>query len=177
MDSIKVHNKRFKISIPSQQIQMAVERIAKSINIELSDKQVVFVAILNGAFLFASDVFRRITFNAEISFLKLSSYEGDTSTGHIKTLVGMDHELKGKTIVVLEDIIDTGHTLQEILKQLDGHHPAEIKIASLLFKPDACQYPFKIDYIGFEIPNDFIIGYGLDYNGLGRNLEDIYTIC
>ena len=155
---------------------MQIERIADEINSDLKDKAVVFVVILNGAFMFASDLYKLITLDSRISFLKLASYQGTTSSGQVKQLIGLNESLKDKTVVVVEDIVDTGHTLNSIIKQLKGFDPNDIKIASLLFKPDSFQYKYKIDYLGFSIPNDFIVGYGLDYDGFGRNLDSIYTI-
>lgn len=176
MDTIQLEDKVFKKSIESSQIQEQIQRIAHEINSCKFSHDVIFIAVLNGAFMFATDVVRRINFPCRISFLKLASYLGSSSTGAVKQLVGINEELKNKSIIVLEDIVDTGHTLDTVLKQLKSFDPAEIKIASLLYKPDACKHDFKIDHVGFTIPNDFIVGFGLDYNGLGRNLDDIYTI-
>ncbi len=176
MKTVKILDKKFEISIPSEEIQLKIEMMADEINKELKDRSVVFVVILNGAFMFASDLYKRITLDSRISFLKLASYAGTSSTGNIKQLIGLNESLKDKTAVVVEDIIDTGDTLDSILKQLKGFEPAEIKIASLLHKPDSYGYEHKIDYLGFSIPNDFIVGYGLDYDGFGRNLQSIYTV-
>jgi adenylate kinase len=170
-----LNGKDFEISLPNEQISQAVVRIATRMNHDLQGKDVVFLGILNGAFMFASDIFRKINFDCKITFLKLASYEGLDSSGTVKQLIGLNEDLKNKTVVILEDIIDTGITMDSILKQLKGYEPAEIKIATFLFKPDAFQKKFKIDYIGFEIPNEFVIGYGLDYNGLGRNYDHVYS--
>lgn len=176
MSSIKILDKEFEVSFSAEKIQKRIDEIAEQINTDLAGKDVVFIVILNGAFMFASDLYKKITLESKISFLKLASYQGTSSTGTVKQLIGLNEELKGKTVVVLEDIVDTGHTLESINKQLGGFEPAEIKIASLLFKPESFQYDYKIDYLGFSIPNDFIVGYGLDYDGYGRNLDSIYTI-
>lgn len=176
MDTVQILDKKFSVSISANEIQMQIERIADEINSDLKDKAVVFVVILNGAFMFASDLYKLITLDSRISFLKLASYQGTTSSGQVKQLIGLNESLKDKTVVVVEDIVDTGHTLNSIIKQLKGFDPNDIKIASLLFKPDSFQYKYKIDYLGFSIPNDFIVGYGLDYDGFGRNLDSIYTI-
>ncbi len=177
MDKIvKVLDKEFEISITHDQIQDAIEKVAEKINNELSGKDVIFLGILNGAFMFASDLYKNLTFNSQISFLKLASYTGTSSSGTVKRLIGVNEDLKNKVVVIIEDIIDTGHTIDHIIKQLKGYEPAEIKIATFLFKPDAYQSDIPIDYIGMEIPNDFIIGYGLDYDGFGRNLKHIYKI-
>ncbi len=176
MKTIEIHGKEFEISIEREQIQQAVQRVANEINEDLQNKEVVFLPILNGAFMFASDIFRRINFDARISFLKTASYTGTTSVGHISQLIGLNEDLRGKTVVVLEDIIDSGLTMESVIKQIQAHDPAEIKIATFLFKPDAFAKDFDIDYIGLRIPNDFIVGYGLDYDGYGRNYDEIYTI-
>jgi len=173
---VKVLDKEFEISITHDQIQDAIEKVAEKINNELSGKDVIFLGILNGAFMFASDLYKNLTFNSQISFLKLASYTGTSSSGTVKRLIGVNEDLKNKVVVIIEDIIDTGHTIDHIIKQLKGYEPAEIKIATFLFKPDAYQSDIPIDYIGMEIPNDFIIGYGLDYDGFGRNLKHIYKI-
>lgn len=176
MKTVQIIDKQFTTSIPANEIQIKIGQLAEKINEDLKDKEVVFVVILNGAFMFASDLYKKIDIESRISFLKLASYQGTTSSGEVKQLIGLNESLKDKTVVVVEDIVDTGHTLDSILKQLGGFEPAEIKVASLLFKPDSFQYDYKIDYIGFSIPNDFIVGYGLDYDGYGRNLDSIYTI-
>jgi adenylate kinase len=172
---IKLLDKEFELTIPSKRIQDAVQDIADEINAQLFNKDVIFIGILNGAFMFASDLFKRIEFNATISFIKFASYEGTQSTGDVKKLIGLNEELKGKTVVILEDIIDSGITMEKIVDQIKELNPDEIRIAALLMKPDAFMRKYKVNYIGIEIPNDFIVGYGLDYNGLGRNLTAIYT--
>lgn len=176
MNKVKILDKEFKISISHEKIQDAVQKLADQMNRELKDKDVIFMGILNGSFMFAADLFRKIDFNAQITFLKLASYQGTSSSGQIKRLIGINEDIKGKTVVIIEDIVDTGITLDSIKKQLIGYEPDEIKIATLLFKPEAYKKDIPIDYVGLEIPNDFIIGYGLDYDGFGRNLEDIYTV-
>jgi adenylate kinase len=172
---IKLHDKEFELTIPSKKIQDAVQDIADEINAQLFNKDVIFIGILNGAFMFASDLFKRIEFDAYISFIKFASYEGTQSTGEVKKLIGLNEDLTGKTVVVLEDIIDSGITMEKIVDQIKEMNPEEVRIAALLIKPDAFMRKYKVDYIGMEIPNDFIVGYGLDYNGLGRNLRAIYT--
>lgn len=176
MDRVKVLDKEFKLTISSDKIKETVVRMASRMNRELRDKKILFVGILNGAFVFASDLFRLIDFDCQITFLKLASYEGTSSSGKVKRLIGMNEDIKDHSVIILEDIVDTGHTLDSIIKQLKGYEPAEIKIATLLFKPDAFQHDIKLDYVGLEIPNDFVIGYGLDYNGYGRNLKHIYSV-
>ena len=169
-----IKDRHFKISIHSSEIQHVVNDIATRINNDLKDKEVVFLAILNGSFMFASDLIKKIEFNCTISFLKLASYAGSSSTGKVKQLIGLNESLKGKTVVVLEDIVDTGTTLESIIRQIHSFEPDELKIATLLFKPEAYKGNHTLDYVGMKIPNRFIVGYGLDYDGYGRNLESIY---
>ncbi len=176
MKEIQVLDKKFKVSIPSNEIEQAILRMAQQINGDLAGKNVLFLGILNGCFMFAGDLFKSIDLECQITFLKLASYQGTSSSGNVKRLIGINEDMEGKTVVILEDIIDTGNTLESIIKQLKGYEPAEIKIATLLFKPEAYKGDIPVDYVGFEIPNSFIIGYGLDYDGYGRNLSDIYTI-
>lgn len=173
---VKVLDKEFELFIGSQKIEDVVNNLAKQMNLELIGKDVIFLGILNGSFMFASDLYKKIEIPSQISFLKLASYQGTSSSGNVKRLIGINEDLLGKTVVVLEDIVDTGITIDNIIKQLKGYEPAEIKIATFLLKPEALQTNVQLDYVGMEIPNDFIIGYGLDYNGFGRNLADIYKI-
>jgi hypoxanthine phosphoribosyltransferase len=176
MQRVKILDKEFEISIGAIEIQDRVKAMADQINNELKDEDVIFLGILNGSFMFASDLFKRINFDCQITFLKVASYQGTMTTGIVKRLIGINEDIKGKTVVILEDIVDSGHTLDNIIRQLIGYEPETIKIATFLFKPEAYQKKIPIDYIGMEIPNDFIVGYGLDYNGYGRNLEDIYSV-
>ena len=173
---IQVKDKRFKVSIPSETIQKSIAGMAQKMNQDLAGKEVIFLGILNGSFMFASDLYKQIEIPSQISFLKLASYQGTSTSGNVKRLIGINEDLLGKTVVVLEDIVDTGITIENIIKQLKGYEPAEIKIATFLYKPAALKVKINLDYVGLEIPNDFIIGYGLDYDGLGRNLPDIYTL-
>ncbi len=176
MKQVQILDKKFEISIPSEKIQKSITEVAKRINKDLAGKDVIFMAILNGAFMFASDLYKQIKFDSQITFLKLASYDGTSSSGKIKRLIGINEDIKDKTVVVIEDIVDTGNTMESILRQLKGYEPAEIKIATLLLKPEIFKARFPVHYIGLEIPNEFIVGYGLDYDGFGRNLEDIYTV-
>lgn len=173
---IKVLDLSFEISIPEVSIQAEVNRIADEMNRDLEDKNPIFLGILNGAFMFASDLFKQISVPCQITFLKLASYEGRHSSGAVKQLIGINQELKDRTVVILEDIVDTGITLDTIIRQLSGYEPREILVATMLHKPEALQMDVKLDYVGKEIPNDFVIGYGLDYNGYARNLPEIYTL-
>ena len=176
MNKVKILDKEFEVSISHDQIQEAIGRIAERIDKDLKGKDVIFMGVLNGSFMFASDLFKKINIDCQITFVKVASYQGTMSTGNVKRLIGINEDIKGKTVVILEDIVDTGHTLDNIIRQLLGYEPKEIKIATFLFKPDAYTKDIPIDYVGFEIPNDFIVGYGLDYDGFGRNLENLYTL-
>jgi len=176
MSTIKVHDKEFVSYITSEKIEEQVKRVAAEINRDYEGKKPLFIAILNGAFIFAADLFKYITLEAEICFIKLASYKGVKSTGKVITAIGLDIDLYGREVIIVEDIVDTGKTLFQFLPQLEHNHPASLKIASLLHKPDAMVHPIKIDYLGFTIPNKFVIGYGLDYDGLGRNIKEIYQL-
>jgi hypoxanthine phosphoribosyltransferase len=176
MAPIKVLDKYFEKYIPYEKIDEAVQKVADQMEGELADKNPLFLVILNGAFMFAGDLFKKLNFPAEISFIKFTSYSGTQSTGEVKQLMGLDRSIEGRTIVLVEDIVDTGISMEHILNYLGKQNVKELKIATLLFKPNAYKKQFKIDYIGMDIPNDFIIGYGLDYNGQARNLKDIYKI-
>jgi hypoxanthine phosphoribosyltransferase len=176
MSKIKVHNKEFVPYLTSNEIDVQVQRVADEINRDYADKSPIFVAILNGAFIFAADLFKKITIEAEICFIKLASYKGVKSTGKVITAIGLDPDLYGRDVIIVEDIVDTGKTLFQFLPQLEHQHPASLKVASLLHKPDASVHHIKIDYLGFTIPNKFVVGYGLDYDGLGRNIKEIYQL-
>lgn len=176
MSTIKVKEKEFAISIPESEILTAVQRVADAINRDLEGKDPLFLSVLNGAFMFTADLMKRITIPCEISFIKLSSYEGTSSTGEVRQLLGLNQSIQGRTVVIVEDIVDTGLTMQKLLELLDAQQPAEVHIATLLLKPDKLKVPLNIEYAAMQIPNDFIVGYGLDYDGFGRNYKDIYTV-
>lgn len=176
MDTIKIKDKNFTVSISEEKILKEVERLAAQISRDLEGKNPLFLGILNGSFMFAADLFRRITIPAEISFVKLASYEGTASTGVIKEVIGLSENISGRTIVVVEDIVDTGCTMQKLLENLGTRSPESIHVCTLLFKPEKLKVPLNVEYVALEIPNDFIVGYGLDYDGFGRNLKDIYTV-
>lgn len=176
MANKKVHDKEFEIYIPNGEIRRVISDMARKINADLAGREVIFLGILNGAFMFASDLIREITLDCQITFLKLASYAGTSSTGTVKRLIGINEDIYEKTVVILEDIVDTGVTLDNIIKQLKGYEPAEIRVATMLFKPAAYTKELKLDYVGIEIPNDFVLGYGLDYQGYGRNLADLYKV-
>ena len=177
MKRIKLWDKEFEISLPFEDIQKAIRKMAAQMNSDLQGKSALVVCILNGSFRFAGDLMKELELNdAEISFLKLASYSGTSSTGEIRELIGLNEEIKGRTVVVLEDIVDSGHTIADVISQISKKGAKEVKIATLLFKPDALQINIELDYVGVVIPNDFIVGYGLDYDRRGRNLKDIYTL-
>jgi len=176
MKEIRILDKKFKELITEKAVEERIAALASQLDTDLEGKDVVFLGILNGAFLFAADLFKHIKLLAKISFVKLASYEGTRSSGTIKELIGWNEDIKGKTIVVIEDIVDTGNTLERIVDELKIRKVHEIKIATMLFKPAAYTKDIAIDYIGFEIPDDFVIGYGLDYDGYGRNLPSVYSL-
>ena len=177
MGNVKIHDKEFELFISREKLQSVVEDMAEKMNRDFKDKNPLFLCILNGSFMFAAEVFKRISLlDSEISFIKLASYAGTSTTGTIKQLIGLNEDLEGRTIVVLEDIVDSGITIANTIEQIKSKNPADIKIATLLLKPDALKIEVQLDYIGIEIPNDFIVGYGLDYDGRGRNLPDIYKV-
>ena len=176
MPAIKLHDKTFDTYLSEQEIQEKVKEIAGQLNKDYKDKKPLFISILNGSFMFSSDLFKNLTIDAEICFIKLASYRGMKSSGQVITAIGLDQDLFGRDVVILEDIVDTGKTLNEFLPKLDHQQPKSLKIAALLHKPEATQFALKIDYLGFSIPNKFVVGYGLDYDGLGRNLKEIYQL-
>jgi hypoxanthine phosphoribosyltransferase len=173
---IQVFDKTFEPYITATQINEQIKKIAAQLNIDYAGKRPLFIAILNGSFMFASDLFKELTIDAEICFIKLASYKGTKSTGNVITSIGLDIPLTDRHVIIVEDIVDTGKTLDAFLPQLINQQPVTLKIASLLHKPEALQFPVTIDYLGFEVPNKFLLGYGLDYDGLGRNLKEIYRL-
>ena len=173
----QVLDKQFKSYLEKETIQIEVERIASELNRDYTGKNPLFIAILNGSFMFASDIFKLIKVPAEICFIKLASYKGTQSTGQVITAIGLDRDLFERDVVIIEDIVDTGKTLTAFLPQLEHQQPRSLKICSLLHKKAATTYPVQIDYLGFEIPDLFVVGYGLDYNGFGRNLNKIMQLA
>lgn len=176
MSIVKIKDKSFKVSIPETEIKSRVKALAEQINKDLAGKNPLFLCVLNGSFIFAADLLREITIPSNISFVKLASYQGTTSTGKVKKIIGLNEDLTGRTIVIIEDIVDTGHTMKQMLESLGTHNPASVHICTLFVKPDKLEEPLDIDYFAFSIPDDFIVGYGLDYDQEGRGLKDIYTI-
>ena len=176
MDTIQVLDKKFAISIPEKDILERVEAVAQQINRDLAGKNPLFLAVLNGSFIFAADLMRRITIPSEISFVKLASYQGTTSTGKVTEVIGINENLAGRTVVIVEDIVESGLTIKQMLESLGTRNPESVHICTLLLKPDKLEVDLDIEYVAMRIPNDFILGYGLDYNQQGRNLKDIYTL-
>lgn len=176
MKKVKILDKEFKMSIPSSSIKRAIDEVATRINNDYFEEEILFLSILNGSFMFASDLVKRIKPLCQMSFVKLSSYNGDASTGTFKELIGLNETIKDRKVIIIEDIVDTGATIETIVKQLKPLKPESVKVATLLFKPQSYQKNLKIDYVGIEIPEAFMIGYGLDYHGYGRNFEDIYSL-
>jgi hypoxanthine phosphoribosyltransferase len=176
METVHVKDRDFGTYLTEAMIADKVSALAADLNRDYAGKKPLFIAILNGAFMFASDLFKKIEIDAEISFIKLASYKGMKSSGNVITAIGLEQDLYGRDVIIVEDIVDTGKTLYHFLPQLQHQHPASLKVAALLHKPEATQFPLQIDYVGFIIPNKFVVGYGLDYDGLGRNLKEIYQL-
>ncbi len=176
MNTILLNDKKFTAYLTVAQIDEQIKRVAVEINKDYEGKRPLFIAILNGSFMFASDLFKELTIECEICFIKLASYKGTKSTGQVITSIGLDATLTDRHVIIIEDIVDTGKTLHEFLPQLINQQPASLKIAALLHKPEALAYPIKIDYLGFNVPNKFLLGFGLDYDGYGRNLKEIYKL-
>ena len=176
MKQVTIEDKTFGIYIQDQEIQQAIQTIANEMNVLYADKKPIFISVLNGAFMFTADLLKKIEVPCELSFIKLSSYAGTTSTGTVKEIVGLQEEIFDRDVIVIEDIIDTGITMQKIISQLELKNPASIRIATLLLKPDSVKVPINPDFVCFSIPDKFVVGYGLDLNGIGRNLPDIYQL-
>lgn len=176
MTTIKIKDKSFRPSIPEAEILKRVQAVADRINKDMEGKNPLLLAVLNGSFIFAADLMRRLTIPCEISFVKLASYQGTTSTGKITEVIGINEDLTDRTIIIVEDIVESGLTIQRMIESLGTRHPKSVHICTLLLKPERLQVPLNIEYVAMEIPNDFILGYGLDYDQQGRNLKDIYTI-
>jgi hypoxanthine phosphoribosyltransferase len=176
MAVIKVHEKSFETYLSDATIQQRVSEIAAAINTDYAGKKPLFICILNGSFMFAADLFKQLTIESELCFIKLASYKGMKSSGKVITSIGLEEDLFGKDVIIVEDIVDTGKTLHRFLPKLVHQQPKSLKIATLLHKSEATEYPLVLDYVGFVIPNKFVVGYGLDYDGLGRNLREIYQL-
>lgn len=175
-DTISIKDKQFELFIKQEVIEQGIKRVAHQMNTELEGKDPVFLAVLNGAFMFAGELMKEVNIASEITFVRLASYHGTTTTNDVKEVLGLNESIEGRCVVIVEDIVDSGNTMVSLLEQMKAHHPREIKIATLLFKPAALKQKLQLDYVALEIPNDFIVGYGLDYDGYGRNLKDIYKV-
>ncbi len=176
MDAVKIKDKMFRISIPESEIKQRVKAVAERINHDLAGKNPLFLAVLNGAFVFAADLMREITIPCEISFVKLASYQGTVSTGTITEVMGINEDLTDRVIVIVEDIVDTGLTMKRMIESIGTRNPASVHVCTLFFKPEKLKAELTLDYVAFRIPDDFIVGYGLDYDQQGRELKDVYTL-
>ncbi|MBQ8541912.1 MAG: hypoxanthine phosphoribosyltransferase [Bacteroidaceae bacterium] len=176
MSRIKIHDKEFEVSIPREEILKEVKRVADEINRDYAGKRPLLLGVLNGCFMFAADLMRNLNIECEISFVKLSSYQGTTSTGVIREVLGLAESITGRDVIIVEDIVDTGYTMQRMIETLGTREPASLQIASLFLKPARLKVPVDVKYSAFTIPDRFIVGYGLDYDGLGRNLPDVYDV-
>jgi len=176
MPTIKVHDKSFETYLSEETILQRVKELAVDINKDYAGKRPLLIAILNGSFMFASDLFKQLTIEAELCFIKIASYKGMKSSGKVITSIGLEEDIYNKDVLIVEDIVDTGKTLHRFLPKLNHQQPRSLKIVTLLHKPEATEFPLTLNYIGFVIPNKFVVGYGLDYDGLGRNLKEIYQL-
>lgn len=175
--TVTLNDRTFEVMIPAQEIDHAVERVAEQINRDYADKEVpLFIGVLNGSFMFMSDLMKKISFNCELSFVKVASYEGTESSGKVKSLIGLNRDLSGRHVVIVEDIVDTGRSIAHMVKELEALNPASVEVCTLFFKPNSYCEKYPIRYRAMEIGNEFIVGYGLDYDQLGRNLEDVYVV-
>jgi hypoxanthine phosphoribosyltransferase len=176
MTDVQLRDKQFELFIPEEDILKAIEKVAENVTRDMKNDNPLFICVLNGAFMFAADLMKCLDFPCEIGFIRLKSYSGTKSEGSVKEMHGLTENIENRHVVIVEDIIDTGHTMHYLLENLQEKHPASIRIATLLFKPEALRLAVNPDYVALEIPNDFIVGYGLDYDGHGRNLRNIYKI-
>ncbi|GAB2958366.1 hypoxanthine phosphoribosyltransferase [Hymenobacter coalescens] len=172
--TISLHNKEFTPYLTEAQLAAAVRAVAAELNRDYAGKTPLFIAVLNGSFMFAADLLKEVTVDCEISFIRVASYQGTSSSGEVKEILGLQEPVEGRHVVILEDIVDTGHTMKMLLEQLGAQRPASLEVATFLIKPECLQHPLPIKYQGLAIPNDFVVGYGLDYDGLGRNYRDLY---
>jgi len=172
---ISLHDKQFQPYLPANKLAEAVDRLADRLNTDYAGRNPLFVVVLTGAFMFASDLLKRITGPCEIVFIRVTSYEGTASTGQIQEVLGLREEVQGRHLIIVEDIVDTGTTMHYLLPRLRAQGPASVEIATLFFKPASLRHEVSLNYVALEIPNDFVVGYGLDYDGLGRNLPDVYV--
>jgi len=176
MSRVTIKDRTFETSMPAAMIQARVKELAQQISRDMEGKNPLFLAVLNGAFIFAADLMREMTIPCEISFVKLASYQGITSTGKVKEVIGINENLSGRTVIILEDIVETGTTIKQMMESLGTRNPSSVHICTLFFKPEKLKEDLNLDYVAFRIPNDFILGYGLDYDQQGRGLKDLYTL-
>ena len=176
MNTVKIKDKSFRVSIPEAEIKQRVKALAEQMSKDLEGKNPIFLGVLNGSFIFAADLMREMTVPCEISFVKLASYQGTTSTGKVREVLGINEDLSGRTVVIVEDIVESGQTMKQMIESLGTRNPESVRICTLFFKPEKLKEDLNLDYVAFSIPDDFIVGYGLDYDGLGRELKDVYTI-
>lgn len=176
MSTVKINGKMFETSIPEAEIKARVKAVAEQISKDMAGKNPLLLAVLNGSFIFAADLMREITIPCEISFVKLASYQGTTSTGKIKEVIGINEDLTDRTVIIVEDIVESGLTIKRMIESLGTRNPESVHICTLLLKPERLETELDIEYVAFRIPNDFILGYGLDFDQQGRQLKDIYTI-
>ena len=176
MSTIQVRDKRFRVSIPEAEIKSRVKALAERMSQDLAGKNPLLLGVLNGAFIFTADLMRAMTIPCEVSFVKLASYQGTTSSGKVQEIIGINEDLSGRTVVIVEDIVESGITMKRMIEQIGTRNPASVHICTLIFKPEKLREQLHLDYVAFEIPNDFIVGYGLDYDQAGRGLKDIYTL-
>ena len=176
MNTITIKDKTFQVSMPEAQIKWRVKELAQQISKDMEGRNPLFLAVLNGSFIFAADLMREMTIPCEISFVKLASYQGTTSTGKVHEVNGINEDLSGRTVIILEDIVETGQTIKQMIESLGTRNPQSVHICTLFFKPERLQADLHLDYVAFQIPNDFILGYGLDYDQQGRGLKDLYTL-
>ena len=176
-NTIQLHDKKFRIMIPAEQIDKAVDAVAQRINADYAGKETpLFLGILNGSIMFMSDLIKKIEFQNELSFVKLASYDGTCSTGCVKSLIGLNNSIEGRHVIIVEDIVDTGESIEHMIKELEARNPASVEVCTLFFKPGSYRKTLPIKYRAMEIGNEFIVGYGLDYDQLGRSLKDIYVV-
>ncbi len=177
---IKIHDREFRVMIPAAEIGAAIDRLAARLNADYAARAALspplFLGVLNGAFMFVAELLRRVEFHCEVSFVKLSSYRGTGSSGKVSELIGLKNNIEGRDVIILEDIVDTGESMEHLLRSLSGHRPASVEIATLFFKPGAFTRDFPVKYRALEIGNEFIVGFGLDFDELGRNFKDIYVV-
>ena len=176
MSRVTIKDKTFEVSMSEEQIKQRIREVAQQISHDMEGRNPLFLAVLNGAFIFAADLMREMTIPCEISFVKLASYQGTTSTGKIKEVIGINEDLTGRTVIILEDIVETGLTIKQMIESLGTRNPASVHVCTLFFKPERLKEDLQLDYVAFSIPNDFILGYGLDYDQQGRGLKNLYTL-